>query len=262
MLAKLIVWAPSRRAAIDRMKRALEDFVLLAVRNNIEFLHRVISSADFIEGRIDTGFLDRHRELFDNTGEIPLEALLVASAVGAADDRPGGPRSASAAASDCIIYRAPCLKFLSSWNVEETCSGVRVVTFDVEERDGFAQSVGQFAHGLLARTSNSSRSIALSGRSFESGIASIEASVVARRLRSPSRAWRTTMVFSQGPNRLGSLNECIPTNPCRNPSAAASSADANSPVTPKAAARAARQYRENSSPIAAPSPCRARSTNF
>src|SRR5215510_8155052 len=80
LLAKLIVWAPSRRAAIDRMKRALEDFVLLGVRNNIEFLHRAISTADFREGRIDTAFLDRHRELFDAPSDVPIEALLVASA--------------------------------------------------------------------------------------------------------------------------------------------------------------------------------------
>lgn len=79
MLAKLIVWAPSRQAAINRMKRALEDFVLLGVRNNIEFLHRTISSADFREGRVDTAFLNRHPELFETTSGIPIEALLVAS---------------------------------------------------------------------------------------------------------------------------------------------------------------------------------------
>src|SRR3989442_13662215 len=60
MLAKLIVWAPSRRAAIDRMKRALDDFVLLGVRNNIEFLRRVISTEDFEAGKYETSFLNRH----------------------------------------------------------------------------------------------------------------------------------------------------------------------------------------------------------
>src|SRR5437868_12887524 len=40
MLAKLIVRAPSRDAAIERMKRALDAFVLLGVRTNIEFLRR------------------------------------------------------------------------------------------------------------------------------------------------------------------------------------------------------------------------------
>jgi 3-methylcrotonyl-CoA carboxylase alpha subunit len=95
LLAKLIVWAPSRRAAIDRMKRALDDFVLLGVRNNIEFLRRVISTDDFGSGKIDTAFLDRHGEVFNVPNEVPVEALLVASHVGAAHDRtdrPGGHR--------------------------------------------------------------------------------------------------------------------------------------------------------------------------
>src|SRR6266850_1971254 len=64
MLAKLIVWASSREAAIDRMKRALDAFVLLGVRTNIEFLHRVIATADFASGKLDTGFLNQHPEVF------------------------------------------------------------------------------------------------------------------------------------------------------------------------------------------------------
>jgi acetyl/propionyl-CoA carboxylase alpha subunit len=97
LLAKLIVWAPSRRAAIDRMKRALEDFVLLGVRNNIEFLRRVISTDDFGAGKLDTTFLDRHGEVFNVPNEVPVEALLVASTVGAVydrADRPAGHRPA------------------------------------------------------------------------------------------------------------------------------------------------------------------------
>jgi acetyl/propionyl-CoA carboxylase alpha subunit len=95
LLAKLIVWAPSRRAAIDRMKRALEDFVLLGVRNNIEFLRRVISTDDFGAGKLDTTFLDRHGEVFNVPNEVPVEALLLASTVGAIyerADRPGAHR--------------------------------------------------------------------------------------------------------------------------------------------------------------------------
>ena len=90
LLAKLIVLAPSRRAAIDRMRRALDDFVLLGVRNNIEFLNRIISTRDFSEGNLDTGFLDRHPEVFSSHIDVPTEALLVASTVGAVYDRPGG----------------------------------------------------------------------------------------------------------------------------------------------------------------------------
>jgi acetyl/propionyl-CoA carboxylase alpha subunit len=78
LLAKLIVRAPSRDAAIQRMKRALDDFVLLGVRNNIEFLRRVISTDDFFAGRLDTGFLDLHPEVFQVSPAIPPEAFLLA----------------------------------------------------------------------------------------------------------------------------------------------------------------------------------------
>jgi acetyl-CoA carboxylase biotin carboxylase subunit len=84
LLAKLIVWAPSRTAAIDRMKRALSDFALLGVRNNIEFLHRIISTEEFGAGKTDTGFLERHPKLFIPREDTPLEALLV----GAVYDHP------------------------------------------------------------------------------------------------------------------------------------------------------------------------------
>jgi acetyl/propionyl-CoA carboxylase alpha subunit len=96
MLAKLVVWAPSRAAAIDRMKRALADFVLLGVRNNIEFLGRVISSPDFATGSLDTHFLERNSRLLQTLpDDTPDEVLLAASLTPApaeqhgTDARPG-----------------------------------------------------------------------------------------------------------------------------------------------------------------------------
>jgi acetyl/propionyl-CoA carboxylase alpha subunit len=79
MLAKLIVWAPGRPDAIRRMQRALDDFVLLGVRNNIDFLNRVISSPDFAAGKLHTGFLSEHPDVFSTSSEIPEEVRLIAS---------------------------------------------------------------------------------------------------------------------------------------------------------------------------------------
>jgi acetyl/propionyl-CoA carboxylase alpha subunit len=80
LLAKLIVWAGSRDAAIERMKRALSDFVVLGVRNNIEFLHRVISCEEYRTGQFDTQFLDRRPDLLNaSTIEIPFAVRIVAS---------------------------------------------------------------------------------------------------------------------------------------------------------------------------------------
>src|SRR5436309_1480551 len=79
LLAKLIVCAPTRESAIDRMKRALDDFVLLGVGTNIEFLRRIIATDDFALGRLDTAFLDRHPELFTAPSEVPVVAIHAAS---------------------------------------------------------------------------------------------------------------------------------------------------------------------------------------
>ena len=41
MLAKLIVWAPSRQEALQRMRRALDEFVVLGTTTNIRFLREL-----------------------------------------------------------------------------------------------------------------------------------------------------------------------------------------------------------------------------
>jgi acetyl/propionyl-CoA carboxylase alpha subunit len=80
LLAKLIVHAPSRTAAIERMQRALSEFVILGVRHNIEFLKRVISSEPFAAGQLDTHFLERHTELLNPAEtELPPVVLVAAS---------------------------------------------------------------------------------------------------------------------------------------------------------------------------------------
>jgi len=90
MLAKLIVWAGSRDAAIERMKRALSEFVLLGVRNNIEFLHRVISSDEFRTGRFDTQFLDRRPELLNAPDDDVPAAVRLVAALEPLNGAPGG----------------------------------------------------------------------------------------------------------------------------------------------------------------------------
>jgi acetyl/propionyl-CoA carboxylase alpha subunit len=80
ILAKLIAWAPTRAAATQRMQRALGEFVILGVQNNIEFLRRVISTEAFAAGALDTQFLDRHPDVFRSPfSEAPPAVLLAAS---------------------------------------------------------------------------------------------------------------------------------------------------------------------------------------
>lgn len=57
LLAKLIVWAPTRKEAIRKMRVALEQFIIDGVKSNIEVLYLIMHSTNFVRGYYDTGFI-------------------------------------------------------------------------------------------------------------------------------------------------------------------------------------------------------------
>jgi acetyl-CoA carboxylase biotin carboxylase subunit len=57
LLAKLIVWAPTRDGAIARMQRALEEFVIEGVVTTIPFHQRLLKHEGFIRGDTYTRFI-------------------------------------------------------------------------------------------------------------------------------------------------------------------------------------------------------------
>ena len=59
MLSKLVAFAPTREMAIDRMLRALEEYVIGGIKTNIGLFRRILTDADFRAARIDTGYLER-----------------------------------------------------------------------------------------------------------------------------------------------------------------------------------------------------------
>jgi len=59
MLAKLIVWAPSRGEALQRMRRALDDFVVLGTITNLRFLRELCDHEDVVSGATDTTMIER-----------------------------------------------------------------------------------------------------------------------------------------------------------------------------------------------------------
>jgi acetyl-CoA carboxylase, biotin carboxylase subunit len=63
LLAKLIVWAPTRAEAIDRMARALDELVIAGVGTNVGFHRRLLADPAFRSGAIDIQFLDRRADL-------------------------------------------------------------------------------------------------------------------------------------------------------------------------------------------------------
>jgi acetyl-CoA carboxylase biotin carboxylase subunit len=59
MIGKLIVHADTREDAIRRMARALDEYIIEGIKTTIFFHKRIMTNKDFIEGNVDTSFLDR-----------------------------------------------------------------------------------------------------------------------------------------------------------------------------------------------------------
>ena len=59
MIAKLIVHAETREEAIKRMSRALDEYLIEGIKTTISFHQKIMNNKEFIEGDIDTGFLER-----------------------------------------------------------------------------------------------------------------------------------------------------------------------------------------------------------
>ena len=82
LLGKIIVWGPDRAEAIDRMRRALQELVVVGVATNQSFHLRLLGDRAFLEGDIDSQFLDRRTDLMEPGDEPPqMIALAVAAAL-------------------------------------------------------------------------------------------------------------------------------------------------------------------------------------
>lgn len=83
MLSKLVAFAETREMAIDRMLRALEEYVIGGIRTNLGLFRWVLMDADFRAARIDTGYLERllaKGSLAEEAG-VPEEVVAVAAAL-------------------------------------------------------------------------------------------------------------------------------------------------------------------------------------
>ncbi len=59
LIAKLLVWAPTRQEAIERMKRVLDEYLIRGIKTSIPFHRLVMRNPKFVSGDYDTTFIDR-----------------------------------------------------------------------------------------------------------------------------------------------------------------------------------------------------------
>ncbi|KNG48144.1 methylcrotonoyl-CoA carboxylase subunit alpha mitochondrial precursor [Stemphylium lycopersici] len=83
MISKLIVQGPTREAAIQKLRAALEEYEVAGPITNIEFIKRMCVSPDFVAGDVETGYIQKHHaELF--TPEAPSPEVYGQAALGLA----------------------------------------------------------------------------------------------------------------------------------------------------------------------------------
>jgi acetyl-CoA carboxylase, biotin carboxylase subunit len=62
MISKLATWGRTRPEAIERMRRALDEYAVGGIKTTLPFFREVMRDEEFVAGRLDTGFIARFNE--------------------------------------------------------------------------------------------------------------------------------------------------------------------------------------------------------
>jgi len=89
MIAKVITWGETRQEAIDRMQRALTEFVLSGIKSNIVLHKSILKQEKFLDGSYTTQFLEKHFKMMEPElfKEVDDHVFLIAAAISAYNDR-------------------------------------------------------------------------------------------------------------------------------------------------------------------------------
>ncbi|MEO1102802.1 MAG: biotin/lipoyl-containing protein, partial [Pseudomonadota bacterium] len=144
MIAKIIAHADSRQAAMDAMRDALDATIAIGPRTNLPFLRAVVTHPEVLEGRHDTGFVDREIDALTG-GTVSAQAI------------------ADAAAALIVAPPPPATQtgWQDPWQVDDgfriTGDAARTVALTVDGAPRFARVVGApdgqavFVDGIAGR---------------------------------------------------------------------------------------------------------------
>jgi acetyl-CoA carboxylase, biotin carboxylase subunit len=94
LLAKLSVWASDRPTAIERMRRAIQEYRVLGISTNLQLFHQILLDRQFRSGDLDTSFLENLPRATPEPDPAALTAAMLAAARATAEAKP--PQSAAA----------------------------------------------------------------------------------------------------------------------------------------------------------------------
>ena len=70
LVSKLCVWAKDRPRAVERMRRALHEYVVTGIRTNLPFHIALMRHEAFERGDYDTGFIGRNEDVLLTAGDL------------------------------------------------------------------------------------------------------------------------------------------------------------------------------------------------
>jgi acetyl-CoA carboxylase biotin carboxylase subunit len=84
LLGKLIVWAETRELAVERLRRALDDLLIVGIDTNVPFHLQLLQHPDFRSGAFHTTWLEESFTMPDPLEDDPREqTALIAAAIAA-----------------------------------------------------------------------------------------------------------------------------------------------------------------------------------
>lgn len=85
MISKLAAWGRDRNEAIDRLRRALDEYEVGGIKTTLPFFREIVRDEEFKTGNLDTGFIsrfnERRRELQSGTDQVEQDMALIAASI-------------------------------------------------------------------------------------------------------------------------------------------------------------------------------------
>jgi len=78
MISKLVSYGSTREIAIAKMKRALQQYKIIGIKTNINFLLRLLQCDEFINGNYNTQFIEKTYLKRSNDGSTPADETIAA----------------------------------------------------------------------------------------------------------------------------------------------------------------------------------------
>ncbi|MGH8015715.1 MAG: hypothetical protein ACREBV_05950 [Candidatus Zixiibacteriota bacterium] len=119
IMAKLVVHAPDRNAAISKMIDALNNFKIIGVKTSRQFMIDVLNHPEFVRGNVTTGFIDDHMSSRTNDRKILLS---LAAAAASAFSQKNSKRSSPNGSKNGDALPSPW-ELLGNWTIGSSING-------------------------------------------------------------------------------------------------------------------------------------------